>query len=198
MVCPARNPGVQATGTCRRVQLHECGWPVGLLLMRWGRRIEETQILLRETGVLRYAKFLIPRPRIALQRLMASCDLVWDQFAYANFGALAIKAMEQAVQLLSHPMSSRGSALMGAEPPYLVAQSTEQIVHQTIRLMAASNTDEGEEASRIGRGQRAWLLRRHHHSITRDLVVSRYGQLASGEVTSAKPDAWALAPDAIM
>lgn len=175
------------------IALRKSGLPVGLLAMRWGRQVGEAQEILLRAGVSRYVHWMTPQPRIRLQQLLASVDVAWDQFRFANFGAFAIRAMEQGVPLIAHPMAKSAVAMMGERPPFLEASNAAQLEDQTRQVFAQATIDGRASVSEVGARQRSWLIRRHHQAITLALQVERYAALTLPVAArpDARPDAWA-------
>jgi glycosyltransferase involved in cell wall biosynthesis len=178
-------------------QLRKDGFNVGLVCVEWGRQVSEAKNFVEKNGLLKHVKWIIPQPRIELQRIMKSCDIIWDQFGEPGFGALTIKAMEVGAPLVTVGLSDEATKLIGEAPQWLSASNREEIQRQTIRVFESKFRD-GWEQSRLDYGSpaRSWLVRRHHQDITRLLQLQRYEQLRNFEsVPPARPDAWAQLPD---
>ena len=178
-------------------RLRDAGIPVGLVLVEWGRQVAEAKEMMSHWGVARHTIWLDPMPRISLQKCMSSVDLVLDQFGVGAFGALAFKTLEQGAPLLTHSLDEVGVALVGESPPWLTADSEEEIFEST-RLHIAQLERVGRETrlAEIELSHRSWLIRRHHHEITAILQLLKYGELLG----THDPDAllqteWSKIPD---
>lgn len=173
-------------------ELRKGGYAVGLILTRWGRDVEKAQKLIASAGLADNVLWVNPLLRIPMQRLMASVDLVLDQFGLDAFGALSLRAMDQGVPLISAPINEYAISLIGETFPWMGAISTEQIISSI--LDAHESSDWPRKRAKLAAKQSSWLVRRHHHLITRNLQVERYKDLVEGN-KSANKYAWAMHPD---
>lgn len=178
------------------ISLRKMGHQVGLVCADWGHQVAESRELLQKAGVSRHVEWIRPLPRIRLQKFMQEIDLVWDQFGLAAFGALAIRAMEAKVPLVSHGLLQQSIDLIGEAPKWLPANSSEEIISQTLRVMETASTL-GKHGcdSLYSQPQYDWLIRRHHQSLTLRIQQLRYERLILGERGEARPDEWARTPD---
>jgi len=178
------------------IALRKMDHPVGLVCADWGHQVADARDLLHKAGVSKHVTWISPLPRIMLQRFMQEVDLVWDQFGLAAFGALAIRAMEAKVPLISHGLRKESIDLIGEDPKWLPANSSGEIISKSLEVI--------ETSSALGKlgcdslysdPQYDWLMRRHHQSLTLSIQQLRYEGLISGARGEAKPDAWARTPD---
>jgi len=169
---------------------------VGLVVTHWGRDVEAVKDLLVENGINNRVIMVPPMSRTRLQKMMAACDLVSDQFHLDAFGGLAIRALEQGMPVLTRGLSDTAGTLIGELPPFLSAHDADSI--RTGILTQMRKVDQlGREQYLRGHREisRGWLLRRHHHDFTAQLQYERYSQLISRRPVPAAPNAWALLPD---
>lgn len=178
------------------IALRKMGHRVGLVCADWGLQVAEAKELLQKAGVSKHVKWIRPLPRRQLQRFMQEIDLVWDQFGLAAFGALAIRAMEAKVPLISHGLRQESIDLIGEAPKWLPANSQEEIISKTLQVMETTSTlGKLGSDSLYSHPQYDWLVRRHHQSLTLSIQQFRYESLIAGERGEAKPDNWARTPD---
>ena len=178
--------------------LHQAGARVGLVLVRWGLSVSAVERWLADQNLETFVFWMEPQPRITLQQIMASVDVVWDQFALEAMGGLAIKCMEQGAPLVSRGISARGLQLIGEPPNYLTAATPQDVAARSLDVIGISSTLGLSSAhSHFGLPGRNWLVRRHHHEICRQLQVERYRELLTfgTNAPSAHPDAWSHQPD---
>lgn len=169
---------------------------LGLVVTHWGKDIEAVKSLLAEFGIEKRVLLVPPMSRIRLQRMMAACDLVSDQFHLDAFGGLAIRALEQGMPVLTRRLGDIAGLLIGEPPPFIGAHDTDTIRIQIAAQMRLRERAGHEEYVRMHRQRsRGWLLRRHHHDFTARLQEERYVQLTSRRPIPALPNAWALLPD---
>jgi hypothetical protein len=193
--------GDQNKGTGKLIEAmtilrQDMGIPVGLLMVEWGTDTLEVKEFCVQTGLVDHIKFLNPMSRVRMQKTMAACDALTDQFHYEAFGALSIRAWEQGIPVVSRRISTDAISLVGEAPPVHDASNAETIASALLNLF--------HERERVGRDEfvrthqsrsRSWLLRRHHHDITRQLQIDRYTQLLSKECPQADPGAWGAIGD---
>lgn len=180
------------------VLLRSSGQDVGLLLMRWGRQVQEARDFLEAAGVAQHTKWMNPMPRIPLQRLVACVDVVWDQFTYATFGALALRVLEQGTPLVSCTMDDTVGQLIGELPPILQASTPAEIADVTSQVfekVKGQGLDSIHSESR--EKSRSWLRRRHSPQIAALLQLEvLHHATQSNHQGCLIPDRWAHLPDA--
>ena len=183
---------IEAMSLLRR----EMGLPVGFLMVEWGRDIDRVKDLCSESGLTRHIQFVKPMSRVRMQRTMAACDVLADQFHHEAFGALSIRAWEQGIPVVSRRISSAAHSLIGELPPVHDASNAEQIACAVATLWEQMSIDGREQYVLNHRNKsRSWLCRRHHHGLTRSLQVARYAELVSGKPPPAEPGSWGLTAD---
>lgn len=183
---------IEAMSLLRR----EMGLPIGFLMVEWGTDITQVKDLCAASGLSRHIRFVKPMSRVRMQRTMAACDALADQFHYEAFGALSIRAWEQGIPVVSRRISRAACKLVGEPPPVHDASNAEQIARAVAALWEQQSVDGREKYILDHRNRsRSWLLRRHHHELTRSLQMARYTELVEGEPAPAEPGAWGLAPD---
>lgn len=178
-------------------QLRGEGLECGLLAMGWGADLTLAQEWLQDHQVARYVHWINPLPRIGLQRLMAICDVVLDQFGLEAFGALMLRALEQGVPVVSRGLTIEAEQLIGREVPWLPAVEPMQIVERVQEVLMIENPNARSELRfMLGTRGRKWLYERHHHEITAILQIRRYATLLGlADFGPAKPGDWAAIPD---
>ncbi len=164
---------------------------LGLVLVNWGENVREACALIEDLGITDKCLFAQPLPRVTLQTLMASMDLIADQFDYDAFGALTIRALEQGMPLLSKEIGPEAQSLIGSRPPVMTATTTDEIAN-VIDALTESHKKEGRDAFlEIHRsGARRWITEHHHHGFTRKLQEERYLQLLANQPVPMKPGRW--------
>jgi hypothetical protein len=180
--------------------LHDLVWrakeSVGLVITQWGQDVELVESLLAKFGLQRRVLMVQPMSRIRLQKMMAACDLVSDQFHLDAFGGLTIRALEQGMPVLTRGLCSFANSLIGEAPPFLSAHNSETVYTQIqSQLRLHEQLGHCQYLSAHREKSRGWFIRRHHHEITAQLQESRYLQLASDQPIAAAPNAWAMIPD---
>ncbi len=191
-----QNKGTRFLVEALRDLVNESKESVGLVVTHWGRDVDAVKNLLAEYGIEDRVLMVPPMSRIRLQRMMAACDLVSDQFHLDAFGGLAIRALEQGMPVMTRGLSDLARTMMGELPPFLSAHDTETIRSQILRQMRMVEQLGRERYIEIHtQSSRGWLLRRHHHDFTAQLQYERYIELASRRPGPAAPDAWASLPD---
>lgn len=193
--------GDQNKGTGKLVEAmtvlrRDFGLPIGFLMVEWGTDIDRVKRLCAESGVIENIAFVKPMSRIRMQKTMAACDVLADQFHYEAFGALSIRAWEQGMAVVSRRVSHDARPLMGEIPPVSDASTSEEIARAISdlfrRQLEVGRTAYKEQHLRASRG---WLVRRHHHGITRQLQLDRYQQMLGRTPTAANPGAWGAMGD---
>lgn len=193
--------GDQNKGTGKLIEAmvllrREMGLPIGFLMVEWGADIARVKDLCTASGLAGHIRFVKPMSRVRMQRTMAACDALADQFHYEAFGALSIRAWEQGIPVVSRRVSSTACTLMGEPPPVHDASDAEQIARAVGALWEQMSVGGRENYVLDHRNRsRSWLLRRHHHDLTRSLQIARYTELVSGGSAPAEPGAWGLVPD---
>lgn len=176
------------------IELRHSGVSVGLVAAEWGLQVDESKALLAEAGVGDFVEWVRPMPRFELQRMMANVDVVWDQFGLDAFGALALRALEQGVPLISRGLKTEGEALIGSAVPWMQASSTDQIVALSGSMFEEiSSQGRSTVLANISAQYRSWLQTYHSPAITARLQNDLYLQLLDGgdRATHMRADAWA-------
>lgn len=179
-------------GTLRALEafaeLRGQGHPVGLICVKWGRQVDELNTIIKRQRLDKYIAWVLPMPRIRLQKLIASVDVVLDQFQLKAFGGIAFKTMEQGVPLISRGITATASLIIGSFPPYMSAGSTDEIVHHVETLLGAtSSLGRAETRLRYGSPLRHWFLKYHHHAICREIQLATYRTMIGDNKTDAIP-----------
>jgi hypothetical protein len=176
------------------VKLRRSGVDAGLVAVEWGLQLAESKAFLEEAGVADNVAWVPPMAKLALQRMMADVDVVWDQFGLDAFGGLALRVVEQGTPLISRGLAPIGEQLIGGPVPWRDAATTEDIVREStgvLRDIAERGRDVviGETRSRY----RTWLLERHSPELAARLQSDVYARMADGtfEPGVAAPDQWA-------
>jgi len=164
---------------------------LGLILVNWGQNVREACALIEQLGISERCLFVQPLPRVTLQTLMASMDLVADQFDYDAFGGLTIRTLEQGMPLLSKEIAADAQMMIGSRPPVVTASTTDEIV-TAIHALTESHLNEGRDAflSQHRKTARKWIIEHHHHNFTRILQEERYLQLMGDHPAPMKPGRW--------
>lgn len=191
-----QNKGTNLLIEALRDLVNEGGESLGLVVTHWGNDIEVVKLLLADYGIEKRVLMVPPMSRIRLQKMMAACDLVSDQFHLDAFGGLAVRALEQGMPVLTRGLGNPVSGLIGELPPFIGAHNTDTVRTQIITQMRLCERMGHDEYVRMHRQtSRGWLLRRHHHDFTIRLQEDRYAQLTMRQPIPALPNAWALLPD---
>ncbi len=164
---------------------------LGLILVNWGQNVREACALIDQLGMSERCLFVQPLPRVTLQTLMASMDLVADQFDYDAFGALTIRTLEQGMPLLSKEIGPNAQMLIGSRPPVTTAATTDEIA-SAIHALTEAHRKEGRKAflDHHRKTARQWITKHHHHAFTRILQEERYLQLMGNHTVPMKPGRW--------
>lgn len=169
-------------------ELKKRGHSVGLICINWGRQVDDVKIIIERQGLDNNVAWLSPMPRVRLQRLMASVDVVMDQFRLKAFGGIAFKAMEQGVPLISRGVTMSAAAIMGSFPPYMAAASTDEVIrHVETLLTVTSSLGRDECRFRYGIPLREWFCTYHHHEICREIQLATYRTMTNGNRTDTTP-----------
>lgn len=191
-----QNKGTEKLIEAMSLLRREMGLPVGFLMVEWGRDIDRVKDLCSESGLTRHIQFVKPLSRVRMQRTMAACDALADQFHYEAFGALSIRAWEQGMAVISRSISHKARTLIGEIPPVWdassskeIAQAIKDLFHQQLEIGRVPYKEYHLNTSR------GWLMRRHHHGITRRLQLDRYQQMLGGVPSIAEPGAWGAMED---
>ena len=191
-----QNKGTHFLLEALRDLVNEGGESLGLVVTHWGNDIESVKSLIANYGIEKRVLFVPTMSRISLQKMMAACDLVSDQFHFDAFGGIAIRALEQGMPVLTRGLSAVASNLIGELPPFLSANDTETIRTQILSQMRLRERVSNHEYVKMHQQtSRGWLLRRHHHDFTLKLQEDRYAQLVMHHPIPALPNAWAMLPD---
>lgn len=174
------------------VELRRRGSSIGLVAVEWGHQLAESQAFLAREGVDRHVVWVPPMARFGLQRMMADVDVVWDQFGLEAFGGLACRAVEQGTPFVSRGLAPVGEQLIGGPVPWLQAASTDDIVRQTLAVLADMDARGRDAVINDHRGRyRFWLLEHHSTAMTASLQREAYAQILDGAAPVGPPDAWA-------
>lgn len=161
--------------------LREKGSKVGLILIRWGLQVEESENFIRKHNLNGFVHWTLPLPRHTLQRMAANCDVSWNQFAYEGIGAFDLRMLEQGVPHVSRGPDDFGSTLIGARVPWESAGSVIEIEEVTERLLRQYERESrevvlGNHANRY----REWLATFHSPEILRGVQSIVYARLREG------------------
>jgi glycosyltransferase involved in cell wall biosynthesis len=151
-------------------ELRRQGLQVGLVLAEWGRDLESAREFLQSNGLERYVHFTPLLSRFGLQKMMAACDVVWDQFGLDAFGALALRAMEQRVALVSKAIGPKAEQLIGKSPPYVNAHDVDSLALATEALVFASASELRDRVE----AQHRWMIKKHHPALTAELAMRSF------------------------
>jgi hypothetical protein len=181
--------------------LRSSGVDAGLVAVEWGRQVDEAKDYLSRRGVADHVKWVAPMARLPLQRMMASVDVVWDQFGMEVFGALALRAAEQGAPLVSRGLAASGNQFIGGPVPWRAAGNPEEIVRETSAVFdeIASRGRPAVIADYRDRYRR-WLFERHSPRLTAELQRNRYTAILSGnfEPGQAAVDEWPRLADRLL
>ena len=166
-------------------ELRRQGLQVGLVLAEWGRDLEKAKDYLELSGLGRHVHFTPLLSRIGLQKMMAACDVVWDQFGLDAFGALALRALEQRVPLVSKGIGSKAEQLIGKAPPYANANDHDSLAISTEALVFASPSELKDQVE----SQHSWLVKKHHPALTAELAKRSFDYVL-GEGPQPQSNEW--------
>jgi hypothetical protein len=191
-----QNKGTHFLLEALRDLVNEGGESLGLVVTHWGNDIESVKSLIADYGIGKRVLIVPTMSRTRLQKMMAACDLVSDQFHFDAFGSLTIKALEQGMPVLTRGLGDHARELIGELPPFIEAHNTNTIRAQIVTQMRLCEGMGHDKYMRTHRQtSRGWLLRRHHHDFTLKLQEDRYAQLVMRHPIPALPNAWAMLPD---
>lgn len=175
------------------IGLRSGGHEVGLVAVEMGLQVQEAKEILHAAGVAKFVTWIKPAPRLNLQEIMASVDVVWDQFAGPGFGALALRAMEQGVPFVSQGIEQPAIELIGSQVPWYRASSAEGIVEATSEILSQLSGVESAEYREGLRGKyRGWLMTVHAPQITAQLQNHLYTSLVApgADIEPLQRDEW--------
>jgi len=166
------------------------GVPVSLALTEWGLNVGEAKEWLSEHRLDEFVTWHTPMPRLTLLSRMAASDAVWDQFGLQAFGALALRACDAGVPLISGGIGDCATGLLGFDVPWMKANNKEEIVEQTQMLLHQVSTPNGPALrSAVVERQRTWLNATHSRYVLCDLQERVYPTLLTGEF-ALRPNMW--------
>lgn len=175
------------------VQLRSQGINVGLVAAEWGLQLQESKEYLHKAGVDDYVYWVSPMSRFKLQQMMANVDVVWDQFGLDAFGALALRALEQGVPLISRGLKPEGVRVIGTQVPWMIAETSDQISALTTSLFAdMGSRSRSSVIFEIQQKYRGWLIRHHNPAMTVAIQENLYSNLLEHDNIFEMPtDVWA-------
>lgn len=161
--------------------LREKGNKVGLILIRWGLQVEESEDFITKHDLNGFVHWVLPLPRHTLQRMAANCDVSWNQFAYEGIGAFDLRMLEQGVPHVSRGPDDFGSSLIGARVPWESAGSIIEIEEVTERLIRQYERESREVVlGNYADRYREWLATFHSPEVLRGIQSIVYARLREG------------------
>lgn len=139
--------------------LRKAGYKIGLVTMEWGLDLARTREFLEQEILSDFVVWLPPRPRFALQKLAACCDLSWNQFGYDGIGALDLRMIEQGLPHISRGFSDEATQLTGTQVPWLIASCVAGVVTQTENVL--SNLQVPGYTDKVRSSYRDWIDQNH-------------------------------------
>lgn len=129
----------------------------GLVMVRWGRTLAQTEALLDELGLSDRVKWIDPLPHLRMSEMILACDAVADQFHLGAFGSLTPKALMLGRPVLLKLDIAIHEWAFPEMPPVLNTGTPEEVAAALLEISTdAARPDE------IARRSRAWY--RAHHS----------------------------------
>jgi glycosyltransferase involved in cell wall biosynthesis len=127
-----------------------------LLLVDWGRQVEESRALLADSGCADCAVWLPPVSRITMTRLIRAADVVLDQIALPHFGATAPQALAAGTPVISSYEPESTAWIVGEPAPILPAFDPAEVCGAVVQ--ALDQAWRGEFTKRA----RHWVDTYHH------------------------------------
>ncbi len=137
----------------------------GAVLVRWGRKVPETEALLAELGIADRVLWVPPQPHLKMVRYVKACDLVADQFFLGAFGSTLPKALACGRACMIYLNEDTHRWCFPELPPVLNARTPDEVFERLRRF--SSDADFRRELEETGRD---WY-RRHHSA---EVVVKRH------------------------
>lgn len=168
-------------GTGRALQalstLRKSGYQIGLVTLNWGLDVQRSRDFLEREGLSDCVAWLPAQPRIQLQKLAASCDISWNQFGYDAIGAFDLRMLEQGTPHVSRGLSEEGVQLVGAQVPWSIASTPDEIFSATKTVVSNLNTPGYRDSVRSEYD--SWYRRFHSPDLTRRLFIRVLGATAT-------------------
>lgn len=162
-------------------RLREKGSKVGLILIRWGLQVQESEEFIAKHNINRFVHWTLPLPRLTLQRMAANCDVSWNQFAYEGIGAFDLRMLEQGVPHVSRGPDDFGSSLIGARVPWESASSITEIEEAAeLHLKQYEGESREDVLSNHANRYREWLATFHSPEVLRGIQSIVYARLREG------------------
>jgi len=138
-----------------------------LVLVRWGRTVDESARLIASEGVEHRVHWIQPVPNRTMLRYIRASDVVADQFWLGTFGGIMPKAMACAKPVLLHLDATVHQWCFPELPPHVQSRTPDEVFRGLSRL----HSDRAYRAE-VGARSRAWYEKYHSEASIRDRLVS--------------------------
>jgi glycosyltransferase involved in cell wall biosynthesis len=143
---------------------------------------DEARKLVQELGLQDYVSFVPPVTELGRVELIATADVVLDQFTAGSFGLGAVQIMSMGKPLITYFNDDYVAGTYGTAPPILNASTREEIL---LALLAAR--DPGLRAT-TGASARRWVLENHASAVVIPRLIRLYREaLGTRDGARARP-----------
>ncbi|MBM3223728.1 MAG: methyltransferase domain-containing protein [Candidatus Tectomicrobia bacterium] len=163
---------------------------VTLVICEWGPDVERAHALVAERGLQPHVKWIKPLPERTLAKVMASSELVLDQFGgLGTFGLIGPKAMACGTPCVLHFDVELHRWCFPETPPVLSAATVEEI------LMHMHDALDGAHINRqIGIKSRKWIEAYHSKAVVRQALQDVFVRVHNiADVESSQQHSWMTA-----